>query len=410
MKIMSSLSPFPIDQTVVTTSFPIRSELGSCPLNNLGSLPPEIRRSVFHIAADARLSERRSDYDYDGTMPDYDPDKETRRITLGRFKVITLYAAKLDCWRVESIRINPGKIVHGHNGRILTMPDFHRALSIAIELVKPLLANADDWRHVLPGIADRNRAYWRSLEIPFHIPDVDGRILKALHNAKHPSINSEPAFSKESETVTFSNSDRSLVIIGYRKDIEMKNRLPRFIDPAQCPIVRIEVRIKGQKLAALMPNATWSTIAGKRQLVRFGTDDLRHAFLRVVRQLKGFYSRVPSPSSKDDNDQRLGRMMGMVAADSGLSIDRMLDYYVRRFLSHKAAGTVRNTKCRLRKAARDEMSLLSPINFADIFSDDAWNHQPNLTALQLERKAVDRHEHIHTSPLVAAAYGRNPKP
>lgn len=68
-------------------------------------------------------------------------------------------------------------------------------------------------------------------------------------------------------------------------------------------------------------------------------------------------------------------------------------------------ATVANNKCRLHKAARHELSLLSPVKLSEIFSDEAWSYQPDICVPKLEAMTQARHAWVEIHPQVAAVYG-----
>jgi hypothetical protein len=190
----------------------------------------------------------------------------------------------------------------------------------------------------------------------------------------------------------------------YRKDIEMvkKHRRKRVTNPQ--PVLRIEVRLKGDKLAQYVRGGTWKVIEGTSRLVSFRPADLKPPFMEVVTRFDGCFARVPSTDGADPKE-RLGRMMGWIATQTGLSVEEQFEYYQKRFLVGSAVGSVRNAKSTLRILARDEQSLLSPVKLEELFSKAAWLSQPVIEVPELEAMTRARHRGIGINPLVADVYG-----
>jgi hypothetical protein len=389
----------PVDQTAIATSVRLSEDLGTCSPHELNLLPPGIRDIVRSITTGAKNKFRFPSKD--GTPPPrHDPRIPTRTIGVDGYDTITLLASKDPVWSIYRINFNPGKLIFGHNGRILTEENFLHALSVLIELVTPLLSNPGDWIHIVPGLHVNSRAWWRSLEIPCHVLDEDGAILKAFTNAKHPDINLPPLHKRQGQTVTFANSTGTLLVRVYRKDIQMEVTKPGGVTNPQ-PVLRLEVALKDDKLGEYFGGGTWKSIEGIRRLVGFRPSNLKQAWLDVMTKFQGCYARVPAMDEKND---KWGRFMGWVAFRTGLSFQDQFDY-VRQSFAFNNKEAESNTKSRLYKAACAEISLLSPVQFTDLFSEQRWNNQPNLTIRNLEAMSQARHQHIDINPLVGAVYG-----
>jgi len=279
------------------------------------------------------------------------------------------------------------------------------ALSILNHLLTPLLADPGDWIHIVPGLHDNSRASWKSLEIPVHVLDEDGSILKAFANAKHLDMNLPPFFKRKGQSVTFANSTNTLLIRAYRKDIELGVTKRGKVSNAP-PVLRLEVALEDDKLHEYFGGGTWKPVDGIRRLVSFRPSDLRQPWLDVMTKFQGCYSRVPAVAEKDN---KLGRHMGWVTSKTGLSFHDQFDN-VKQYYDFENAKAESNTKSRLYAAARAVTSLLSPVQLADLFSEQAWNNQPNITMQKLEAMTLARHKFIDVDPLVAAAYGSKPQP
>ena len=146
----------------------------------------------------------------------------------------------------------------------------------------------------------------------------------------------------------------------------------------------------------------WKMIEGMRRLVSFRASDMQAAFLSVMSSFSGVYSRPPSLAGQ--NDDKIGRMMGWVAATTGISVEDQIAYYTHRFLAKSTKASVRNARSTLRKAARKELALQSTVNLSDLFSSDAWHYQPAVTCMELEAMREGHHMNVINHPLVEAAY------
>jgi hypothetical protein len=385
--------PIPIDKAVITTSIPLAEVVGKCSPEHLGRLPASISPYVRGIKTGARSQSPVS--------------IATRTIHVDGFDSIKLQVSKDPTWTIDQIQFNPGSLIHGHNGKVLNADEFHRALTVLIEVVTPLLANPNDKIHIVPGLHAGSRASWKSIEIPFHVLDEDGAILKAFANAKHKDINKPPLHTCSGQTITFSNSPNTLVIRIYRKDIQMlsKHGAKKVLDPL--PLLRLEVMLKGAKLEQYLQSAVWRTKAGQRQLVSFGPEGLRQAFLAVMTGFGGCYARVPS---QDDSasDCKAGRMMGWVAFTTGLSITDQFQYHSDRFLKGNEPTSINNAKSTYLTAARAELALLRPMRLADLFGEADWNNQQYVSCPNLEMMTLARHQFIDADPRIVAVYADEP--
>jgi hypothetical protein len=130
-------------------------------------------------------------------------------------------------------------------------------------------------------------------------------------------------------------------------------------------------------------------------------------FTRVrLKEVVGDSGVCSQPSSiAGQNDGKIGRMMGWVAATTGLSVEDQIAYYAPRFLANSTKKSVSNAKYIMRKAARKELALPSTVSLSDLFSDEAWHYQPTVTCEGLEAMVGGRHMDVTNHPLFEAAYG-----
>lgn len=398
-----SSQPFPVDQTTIYTTFRLLEVVGECKESNLNTLPPHIRPLIHSISPYAKpAAGNRPTIDH-SIHPRYNPDVPCRIIKVDGFDPIRLHADKEPgCgWVVRRIDFNPGHLVNGHNGRILTEESFLHALSVLLHLLRPLLADENDWIHIVPGLDPCGLAYWHKPEIAFHVLDNDGAILDAYSRAKHQEINKEPLYKVHSQSIAFGNSQQTLIVRVYCKDIQMhKKRLkPTHI----APVLRIEVVLSKDKLIQHFQGGRWKLIDGARRLVSFHSSDLRAAHFSVMSGFSGVYAATPS--AHGEGDHKLGRHMAWVATITDLPVQRQIIHHCQRHLASVSVKSLRNAKYKLGKGARRELALLSPVKLAGLFGEGAWSHQPHVIVEKLETMTQARHMDIRIHPAVVAAYG-----
>jgi hypothetical protein len=396
---------FPVDQIVLRTAAPFKPVVGNCLPNKLETLPPEIRTIIHSITA--RAKPEFSPGVYGKKAKRYNPTRATRTIHIDGFDGIKVQATEdpHDGWLAHAIIFNPGKVYNGHNGRILSEEEFLHATSILIALLKPLLEDERDEIHLFPGLHEHGRAWVQSIEVPLHTLDPNGDILQAFGTAKHKEINLKPSYRWHGESILFTNSTGNLVIRIYRKDIEMK-RQRRFRVSTDQAVLRVEVRLQGDKLEEHFVGGTWQIINDVKRLVSFRFIDLETSHQSVMSKFDGLVSKVPDPNGEYDN--KIGRFMGWVSSVSDLTFQRQFEYYSRRFMASNVEDSTKKAKSSYHIAARKELALLSPVAIADLFSDKAWSHQPSVICAQLEAMTQARHRDIRIHPLVEAAYSSQP--
>ena len=378
--------PFPLDRLIIKTSVPILDEIAECRPEAVASLEPKFGKLVSSIKHDAL--KRRSDT----PIP-------TRYITLYPDGAVRLKVQMDDEWLIREIDFNVGRLLHGHNGRILDTDSVHMAFSILLDVIRPLLADADDLKHVLPGLDKMSLAYWHSMEIAFQQFDPDGNLLRALENSKHESINTPSKFSRLYQTTTFENSRKSLKIICYRKDLELrdhKHLRPHL--PDDCPVARFEVRLSGDMLAKHVKGGTWNS--DRSRLTAFGPTDIREAFKSVLDKLTGVLCGEPAERADNLGYARIIPMMQAHGLCTGVTFAQFLAIYVARFLGENTAESISNSKSAMRKAWHNEVAATMTSDVRSIFTDVAWHDQAHVPIKEIEDltlahfKIWQPHEHV----------------
>lgn len=374
----------PVDHAVIVTSVVLDPAFAKNANPDLVTLPERFRYLVVRVACQVN---RR-----------HDRDVATKTIHIDSYGSIKLVVEYDGEWTVKKITFNPSKLVFGHNGRVTTEDEFHRALSILLQLVSPLLEKQEDFIHIVPGLSPQSRAWWSSIEIPFQTEDPDGVLLHAFSNAKHPKIHKSPLPCR-GESVKFVSANGELVINIYRKDIQVRAKTGKFNVPESAAVLRVEVRLRGEKLREILAgNGTTKQIRDDVRIVRFGSSDLVGAHYGIVSVFQGLYSR-PVGTDNAPVNCKLGRIMGWVSRRTDLTLEDQLHYHKERF------GLSANQKNSLRTAAFNELSMIKDLRAEDIFSAEAWRNQPVVTIPKLEVMTMARHRCIDIHPLVATAYG-----
>lgn len=375
---------FPIDRTVIRTDVRLAPEIGEHVSLDPKSLPPRYRHLVCKMSRS--VLRRRGD------------DITSLALQVGSYQGIGLYAElRGGNWRILRIDFNPGVVLSGHNGAIVTHSQFLRALSILLEMVTPLLAFPGDEIHLVPGVHG-SRAYWGYVEIFQHIPDPDGRLLRAFESAGHVAVRKSP-ITCPGESVRLGSAHGQLSINIYRKDIELISRYKPEKLAVISPILRVEFALRGELLIQSFGReggGNLRTICDKVRLVRFDSRDIRRVFLELAGGIKGVF--IASGSAEDPCDDKAGRMMAWMALNSSVGLNAQLRYYEERFKTSKP------TIARLKKAAHDELARLNKIQLSELFSEDCWRSQFSFSVPHIERIASACHRNIDLHHKVAAAY------
>ncbi len=304
-------------------------------------------------------------------------------------------------YRVKTLTLNPSRILYGYNGRPLSTLDLQLAFSIAMEAMAPLLADAGDAIHLIPGLAPKGhaKAYWNLLELPFNLSDPDRELLNVLRNCRHPRIRSKP-MPVEGESYRLGKRASKLSVKFYYKDIEMRKLVEKFNAMEPQPLMRIEVTLKGPALCGFMAGeGNIEVINGTRRLVRFAAADTVRAHRAIVSELAGCYQ--PAPAVIDQSKDKVGRFIARASSFTGTPVDELIALYLEE------GGESKNTRTRIRKAALARLAQISPFSMEQMIGEDLYNSQPEVVIPLLDAStAALRETDIH--PLVRTAYGPRP--
>lgn len=377
--------PFPLDKFTITTCFPVQEMLVS---------DEESFRQQTGL--ELRVSSPKNNYT--------DENKhQSRDLYIGTCGGLTAEINKPPHgrWTCNKIQVNPGKILYGHNGRPLNEDGVLVALSLARDLLLPLLANPADHLHLIPGLCPEGSAFFSYVEIFINLHDPNGALQHAFRNPKHPEIR-KAAMHVEGESVKLGNGRSQLQIEFYRKDLELAQLIKKRKAPDPARVLRIEVRLKGEKLVeSFTGNGSIREIGGKNQLVGFTGSGLVAVHLAKMLKLTGCFHH-PGDLADLPRDNVLGRSLGQLCHHYSINLADVVAMLAKRF--DQCEATIR----RHRNAALDELSLISPFRLEDMFSPEAYAHQAGISIPKLENMLRQRRESAVIDPRIAAVYGTKP--
>ena len=261
----------------------------------------------------------------------------TTTIQLHRYEAVSLFCMKVprsSAWFAASITLNPAKIIYGHNTRCVGLAQFCQALTIARELIRPVLFDPADSIHIIPGVHPDGLAYWNSLEVRLDLYDLDGRLWHAMRNARCPGVNVPPVRHGE-ESLKHGNKRCQVALSVYHKDKEKQELCAKY-GVAPDPVLRVEVILKGDKLVEKLSRPGNTAVINRRpRVVRFCGADLVRVHQDVVHGLQGCTESRHAAAKLPTND-KMGRMMGMLAAINNTPLEDVLAMYKERFLPSDA--------------------------------------------------------------------------
>ena len=343
----------PVDRLVVSTRLLVHPDFKLDPKGFLES------REIFHGRFNLRVNDRNQ-----LKIISFDLDQQSSIH-------VRIYEELPGQWYLRRLEFNPGKILHGHNGRILNEHEVATAFAVVTERVEPLLEDPEQSQHVIPGCARNSPSYWQSLEIGYQRHDPDSDMLTKLQNMRHPQIRKK-ATHYQGESITLGAPRGELKIIAYRKDLEMSATLKHFGIRNPHPILRVEVKLSGKKLLQYLGNHR--NIENNR-VVRFTGAELTEAHQRVISELQGI--RGGKADTKPGSDHKVGRFMGLLSTHFGVPLEAQLNLYESRFKPHA------NTYSLLRKAALDETSY-QQANGDSLFDQGIYERPHMVTIRKLD--------------------------
>lgn len=302
-----------------------------------------------------------------------------------------------------NVEFNPGKVLYGHNGRILTYDEILDAFSIYITHARHLLEDADDWIDLVPGIRTGGSGRWTRLELPYHCCDPVGFILAAFRHFHHPNIRTQARHWPDS--IELGGKRANLQFSIYRKATEMlahNKKLPERLLSQYGDILRLEVRLRGKKLVKYIGHDdNVVVIEGKERVVSFFPEYISHGRRTAFGEIENVWH---SDEIQELAGQLapLGNLIAHVASDPRCR--RSFPELVRNLAFYSRVGSKRDTIRTIRGAGASVMSRRSTLHFDDLFGDAASNSQPSIAIPEIEGKVSHRLEDIRRHPLLEAAY------
>jgi len=302
-----------------------------------------------------------------------------------------------------TITFNPGKILFGHNGRILTYDEFLDALSIYVTHTRHLLEDSDDWIDLIPGLRVGGTGRWTLLELPYHRSDPYGFILAAMRQIYHPSIRTQARHWPTS--IALGGKRAKLQFSIYQKSVEMlahNKNLPERLLSQYGDILRLEVRLQGEKLVKYIGHGdNVVVIEGTEHVVSFFPEYISHGRRTAFSELESVWLSDEIPELTGQLAP-LGNLIAHVASDArcGQSFPEL----IRQLAFYTRVGSKRDTMRTIRGAGASVMSRCSTLHFDDLFGDAACASQPSIAIPEIEYKVSHRLEDIRRDPLLLAAY------
>lgn len=326
----------------------------------------------------------------------------------GAIRVLVVDLGDKGYW-LRRVEFNPGRLIHCHNGQLLTTPEVVTALAIVCDKIQPLLANPEDAALLIPGCQKDSPSYWSVIEIDLHLHDPDDALLLTLRNVRHPAIRKK-ATVFEGESITLGSRRGDIMITFYRKDLQMARDLEKFGVEEPNKVLRVEVTLRGQKLLdylGIMGNKAMIASHDARgkgtpqpRLVRFLAEQIVDAHKQIMAELRGI-SGVTVKGNLPANE-KAGRMLGLVCRHTSAPVETLLDLYRLRFSPSP------NTMSRMRSAAIDELSLATNTS-ESLFTDDRYLNQPVISIPQLEMAAMPNDYPSEFRAAIEANYGTQRK-
>ena len=302
-----------------------------------------------------------------------------------------------------TIDFNPGVCLYGHNGSVLSLTEFLHALAILVTHLKPLLGTPDDWIDLVPGLRPGGVAYWDYLELFLQCADPDGTLFAGFRNAQRNNGQTPIRHWSESMVIGGKRSDLQFGIYGKAVEMVAKDKLlPEQLASYQ-HILRLEVRLKGDKLVHYLGNErNVEEIDGVPRLVRFYPQDPVSGHRTSLSDLHGVFGSSEPLETLKPNDQLtpLGRLLARAARDPRRS------HTFQELLAHIRfyTGVSSDTMAKVRKAGIAELSRLSTISKHELFCDAAYHAQHGIASEEREKKVLHEIEDTFVHPLISDAY------
>jgi len=269
-------------------------------------------------------------------------------------------------------------------------------------LLRPLLTYPDDWTDLIPGVKRGGPAYWAFLEVPFQCFDPDGKLLAAFRNLRHPNVTTPTRHWPDS--IRLGGLRSKLVLSIYLKGIEMvrRGKLPKELHPCFEDVLRIEARMKKEKLIGYFGHGhNVEVIDGYERLTSFYPAYLVTGHRDALSKLHGVFR----PTEQDDVGApkpklALGQLLARAAKDPrcGLTFHQLL----ADLKHYTGAGDA--TISDIRKAGEADLSRMSSISSAELFSDTAYASMCGISSPDIEMLVDHSRLSLEIQGMISAAY------
>lgn len=322
---------------------------------------------------------------------------------------VTLTPQGVDGICFVNIVFNPGILLYGHNGHILSVEEFTDALTILQQRLAPLLKNSSDSIDLIPGLRMDGPAYWDSIEIPFQWEAATGDDLTHFRSLNHPKwFRNNPRHWPTSMDIGSGESDLRIKIYNKTREMGDKGKLSAESARNAPDVWRMEVTLKEVKLVEFLKrDGNTRQIDGKDRLVSFLPSDLVTAHRKISTSCSGVFATEQNCDRplKHKPIQAVGVMCARVARRTGMSVMEILS-------NLKNYGVLDDRARRdAKKAANAELSRLSSLSADTFLSDDAYRCQPSVLG-DNTTGPIHWDLNFDRPPLIRAAYdegyGRGP--
>ena len=318
-------------------------------------------------------------------------DPETRKkreqvkanIHLVRDGAIRLFTERDDNgdW-IRSIDVNPAVLLHDDKNQLLIEPDLVLALSMLKTKVAPLLADPEDERHIIPGLAgdDEHIAYWRTIGSEVRLPGI---LLFCLHRLSHPTTGPAEGANEEEMKLGHFGDD---CVIRFKKD-KWEATGP---GASQCIHgVRVRLSLNGHALLAKFDRPdTMALVKGIERMVRFRASDVTRVHQEVMSRLEGTY--LPVPPEWDDMGTPAAKIIALLSKVTSIPLEELR-------AKHEAQSKPSpSTRKRLTKDVLAAVACLKPVPVSSLFRPEVYGSYMTGCAAPLD---------VRIDPQVAAAYG-----
>jgi hypothetical protein len=328
-------------------------------------------------------------------------DVKTAKLVFGSYGGIVVFADQQPSgrWFAHNIHFNPRNVMYRHNGNGLSVKETLNALTFLRDQVFHILADLDDFIHIVPGLHPHSCAFWSVLEILVDLADPDGVLQnRVFRNPRFPKM--AEGFRYRDGTVQIGAPGGPFTIKFYRKDKQLSRVLRKYGVEDAPRVFRVEITLSQYKLLEhLGHDRNVGIIDGYKRLIRFSPVDLIDFYQQAVRKLRGCFNVAAADGNAASKD-KLGRFMALVATQFDIPLDDLFDLYEGQI------GCAGKTSGRHRAAASEMLASISPVALDQVFSDRHYQYQPAIVIRELEREVQSRRLEVVCDDDIWQVYGR----